>query len=530
MPFIDGKKFACQACISGHRSNKCAHTERQLFEIRPRGRPCRLCRYCRERAKMLEEGQEGRGPEGRCTCFDLPPPLHTVLPSLARQERKRRAAAAKRASRRVPGSPAGQVTDETFSGTIANADGDTVPSTRPHRTDGFAPATIHTRFQSPEYTHTVQRLRLSPASIPSPRVYGVLQTRTGAPSARESSAPAPPILRLDGTRIPPSSANVQGCSVSHMRDRILSDIPLAQDLCSFGYVVSTQPFCPAASQTPMTTSSYLEQDLPLTSQAREAGQRSELTPTGYVASAPSLLQITSPGPNRGFFPHYRERNNFCTSQAPSYRLEQDVPEISEVPKLRLESFNQSLRPSTHDGPLAFSGNPVQVHSTYEYPVTISAHEGGYAPHLAPDEAVSEMPAFPAQRSWDGASAPFSDLTGLAHDGELASSGIVSYRSAAEFVHEEESASSGWNKQPHDTALKHPASPHLLPLPPGSHALSTGWPVSRLNVRSQAMVNPVIAAVDASSPFYSPPIPGPYPAPFLVHPPQQAFPNRDFKLP
>ncbi|ORY92055.1 copper fist DNA binding domain-domain-containing protein [Syncephalastrum racemosum] len=42
------KKFACNTCIKGHRSTKCNHSDRQLFEVRRKGRPVSQCAVCRE--------------------------------------------------------------------------------------------------------------------------------------------------------------------------------------------------------------------------------------------------------------------------------------------------------------------------------------------------------------------------------------------------------------------------------------------------------------------------------------------------
>ena len=34
MVLVDGVKYACQQCITGHRSSKCTHSTRPLTEIR----------------------------------------------------------------------------------------------------------------------------------------------------------------------------------------------------------------------------------------------------------------------------------------------------------------------------------------------------------------------------------------------------------------------------------------------------------------------------------------------------------------
>jgi len=55
MVFINGKKFACESCIKGHRSSSCKHADRPLFEIKKKGRPvsqCDTCRTLRQSRKM----------------------------------------------------------------------------------------------------------------------------------------------------------------------------------------------------------------------------------------------------------------------------------------------------------------------------------------------------------------------------------------------------------------------------------------------------------------------------------------------
>ncbi|BGP43216.1 copper-binding transcription factor [Rhodotorula kratochvilovae] len=50
--YIDGVKFACEACIRGHRQASCSHADRPLREIARRGRPVTACAHCRELRKM----------------------------------------------------------------------------------------------------------------------------------------------------------------------------------------------------------------------------------------------------------------------------------------------------------------------------------------------------------------------------------------------------------------------------------------------------------------------------------------------
>ncbi|KAK7205574.1 copper fist DNA binding domain-containing protein [Myxozyma melibiosi] len=48
MVYIDGVKYACETCIRGHRVTTCAHKDRPLTMIKPKGRPVSQCPHCRE--------------------------------------------------------------------------------------------------------------------------------------------------------------------------------------------------------------------------------------------------------------------------------------------------------------------------------------------------------------------------------------------------------------------------------------------------------------------------------------------------
>ncbi|KAF8760859.1 Copper-fist [Rhizoctonia solani] len=61
MILIDNQKFACSACINGHRSSSCHHTDRPLFEIKKKGRPITQCARCRELRKT-------RSYHSKCLC------------------------------------------------------------------------------------------------------------------------------------------------------------------------------------------------------------------------------------------------------------------------------------------------------------------------------------------------------------------------------------------------------------------------------------------------------------------------------
>ncbi|KAJ1892467.1 copper-binding transcription factor, partial [Coemansia sp. S17] len=64
MIYLDGKKYACSACIRGHRASSCNHTSRELTEIRPKGRPVTQCERCRQLRKT-------RKAHVKCLCGEM---------------------------------------------------------------------------------------------------------------------------------------------------------------------------------------------------------------------------------------------------------------------------------------------------------------------------------------------------------------------------------------------------------------------------------------------------------------------------
>jgi len=83
MVFVNEKKFACEACIKGHRSSSCHHTERPLFEVKKKGRPVSQCFKCRE---LRQE----RHVHSKCTCTPRRPVVDKVPIPAARPDKKPR--------------------------------------------------------------------------------------------------------------------------------------------------------------------------------------------------------------------------------------------------------------------------------------------------------------------------------------------------------------------------------------------------------------------------------------------------------
>lgn len=61
MVLINGRKFACEACIRGHRASSCSHTGRKLQLVRKKGRPSSQCDVCRSK-------RANGSFHGRCDC------------------------------------------------------------------------------------------------------------------------------------------------------------------------------------------------------------------------------------------------------------------------------------------------------------------------------------------------------------------------------------------------------------------------------------------------------------------------------
>ncbi|KAK4234472.1 hypothetical protein C8A03DRAFT_18631 [Achaetomium macrosporum] len=58
---IDGEKWACEACVRGHRVSNCQHHDRPLQHINKKGRPVSQCQHCRAMRKS-------RSAHVKCDC------------------------------------------------------------------------------------------------------------------------------------------------------------------------------------------------------------------------------------------------------------------------------------------------------------------------------------------------------------------------------------------------------------------------------------------------------------------------------
>ncbi|KAJ6146108.1 hypothetical protein N7497_008090 [Penicillium chrysogenum] len=65
---IDGQKWACEACIRGHRVTSCKHHDRPLIRIKRKGRPFATCTMCNATpcTSPIEHARAKRDAELKC--------------------------------------------------------------------------------------------------------------------------------------------------------------------------------------------------------------------------------------------------------------------------------------------------------------------------------------------------------------------------------------------------------------------------------------------------------------------------------
>ncbi|OKL56207.1 hypothetical protein UA08_08422 [Talaromyces atroroseus] len=68
---IDGEKWACEACVRGHRVSSCHHSDRNLIHVNKKGRPVSQCPHCRGLRKS-------RTTHTKCDCGDKKKDHHGV--------------------------------------------------------------------------------------------------------------------------------------------------------------------------------------------------------------------------------------------------------------------------------------------------------------------------------------------------------------------------------------------------------------------------------------------------------------------
>ncbi|CAI4215448.1 unnamed protein product [Parascedosporium putredinis] len=72
---IDGEKYACEACVRGHRVSNCQHSDRPLQHINKKGRPVSQCAHCRAMRKS-------RSAHVKCDCGIKPSKCIHLQPTL----------------------------------------------------------------------------------------------------------------------------------------------------------------------------------------------------------------------------------------------------------------------------------------------------------------------------------------------------------------------------------------------------------------------------------------------------------------
>ncbi|KAK3945659.1 hypothetical protein QBC46DRAFT_249282 [Diplogelasinospora grovesii] len=72
---IDGEKWACEACVRGHRVSNCQHHDRPLQHINKKGRPVSQCQHCRSMRKSRSSHVKCDCGEKTHKCIHLQPTL-----------------------------------------------------------------------------------------------------------------------------------------------------------------------------------------------------------------------------------------------------------------------------------------------------------------------------------------------------------------------------------------------------------------------------------------------------------------------
>ncbi|KAF4806127.1 Copper resistance protein CRF1 [Colletotrichum siamense] len=72
---IDGEKYACEACVRGHRVSNCQHSDRPLQHINKKGRPVSQCQHCRSMRKS-------RAAHVKCDCGEKTSKCTHLQPTL----------------------------------------------------------------------------------------------------------------------------------------------------------------------------------------------------------------------------------------------------------------------------------------------------------------------------------------------------------------------------------------------------------------------------------------------------------------
>ncbi|KAL8965085.1 MAG: hypothetical protein Q9197_006680 [Variospora fuerteventurae] len=73
---VNGEKYACDACVRGHRVSNCQHSDRPLSHINKKGRPVSQCPHCRGLRKARASHVKcecGEKPHSKEECSDLGP-------------------------------------------------------------------------------------------------------------------------------------------------------------------------------------------------------------------------------------------------------------------------------------------------------------------------------------------------------------------------------------------------------------------------------------------------------------------------
>ncbi|KAL8873779.1 MAG: hypothetical protein Q9198_006973 [Flavoplaca austrocitrina] len=77
---INGEKWACEACVRGHRVSNCQHSDRILLHINKKGRPVSQCPHCRGLRKA-------RASHVKCECGEKPHTKEACVDVVSQKDR-----------------------------------------------------------------------------------------------------------------------------------------------------------------------------------------------------------------------------------------------------------------------------------------------------------------------------------------------------------------------------------------------------------------------------------------------------------
>ncbi|KAH7319695.1 hypothetical protein B0I35DRAFT_408478 [Stachybotrys elegans] len=220
---IDGEKYACEACVRGHRVSNCQHHDRPLQHINKKGRPVSQCQHCRAARKSraahvkcdcgektnkcahLQPVLEGHKETcccnhgGRCTCAQKKEPALDTVPESDSDRELRLAASA-----RPKGAARRRRANTIHSDGVLSLEQGGHPR----------PATKHSRVSQKSGPYQLNRANSANSTdgmMPKTDSRSVARARAGSTRRVKSEATSP---MMAGSSFPPMHANLTPLDLS----------------------------------------------------------------------------------------------------------------------------------------------------------------------------------------------------------------------------------------------------------------------------------------------------------------------------